>query len=134
MNSQIIIETPFVTLWYHPEPKIVHHQIHKLVTGAPFRELLLAGTDLLKNKQAQKWLSDDRGNSGLKKEDIDWSENEWAPLTAKAGWKYWAVVSPEKILGQVAMERLTEKYAKLGVAARIFEDPVAAMTWLEKQK
>jgi hypothetical protein len=133
MPSQTIIDNPFVTLWFHPEKRIVHHQIHKFVAGAPFREMLLAGTELMKKRQAQKWLSDDRSNSALRKEDLDWSEVEWAPATAKAGWKYWAIVQPEKILAMVAMERLTEKYASLGVTAKIFTDPVSAMNWLEKQ-
>src|SRR5262249_52382746 len=104
------------------------------IAGPPFRELLLAGTDLMKKRQAQKWLSDDRSNSALRKEDLDWSEIEWAPLTAKARWKYWAIVQPEKVLGLGAVERPAERYAKLGVTAKIFTDPVSAMTWLEKQQ
>jgi len=133
MPSQTIINNPFVTLWYHPEKRIVHHQIHKFIAGQPFRELLMKGTELLKNNQAQKWLSDDRSNSALRQDDIEWSETDWAPATAKAGWKYWAIVQPEKVLGQVALERLSAKYARLGVNAKVFSDPNAAMAWLEKQ-
>src|SRR3954471_6951500 len=115
MPSQTIINNAFVTLWYHPEKKIVHHQLHKFIAGPPFRELLMKGTELLKNNQAQKWLSDDRSNSALRQDDLEWSETDWAPVTAKAGWKFWAIVQPEKVLAQVALERLTAKYAKLGV-------------------
>ena len=133
MPTQTIIQNATFTLWYHPEKKIVHHQIHKFIAGPPFRELLLAGTELMKKHQATKWLSDDRSNSALKQDDLEWSETEWAPQTAKAGWRYWAIVQPGQILGQVAMQRLKDKYAGLGVTAQIFTDPTEAMAWLEKQ-
>jgi hypothetical protein len=133
MPTQTIVQNSFFTLWYHPEKKVVHHQLHKFIAGAPFRELLMSGTDLMKKNGAKKWLSDDRSNSALKQDDLEWSETEWAPTTAKAGWKFWAIVQPDKILAQVALQRLTEKYAKLGVTAKVFGDPAAAMTWLEKQ-
>ena len=133
MPTQTIVQNSFFTLWYHPEKKIVHHQLHKFIAGGPFRELLMSGTDLIKKNAATKWLSDDRSNSALRQDDLEWSETEWAPVTAKSGWKFWAIVQPDKILGQVAMQRLTEKYAKLGVTARVFGDPGSAMSWLEKQ-
>jgi hypothetical protein len=133
MARQTIIETPFVTMWYHPEKGVVHHQIHKFIAGPPFRELLLTGSDLIRKHQARKWLSDDRENSALRQDDFEWSETEWAPLTAKAGWRYWAIVQPGKVLGQVAMQRLKDKYGKLGVTTQLFTDPIAAMNWLETQ-
>ena len=133
MPAQTIIDNPSVTLWYHADKKIVHHKIHKFIFGKEFRELLLTGSDVLKKNQAQKWLSDDRSNSVLSKEDLEWSETHWAPGAAQGGWKYWAIVQPEKVLGQAAMERLVKKYATLGVKARIFTDSTEAMTWLEQQ-
>jgi hypothetical protein len=133
MQTQTIIDSPFATLWYYPDKKIVHHRIHKFIFGKDFRDLLMAGTEVLKKNQAAKWLSDDRSNSVLSKEDVEWSEAHWSPPTAQAGWKYWAIVQPDKVLGQLAMSRLMEKYAALGVTARIFSDPTEAMAWLEKQ-
>jgi hypothetical protein len=133
MPTQTIIDNPFVTLWYHPEKKIVHHRIHKFISGKPFQELLMTGSDLIKKNQAKKWLSDDRSNTVLSQEDLKWSETFWAPPTAQAGWKFWAIVQPGQVLGQAAMERLVQKYAALGVTAKIFSDPTAAMTWLESQ-
>ena len=128
-----IIDSPVVTLWYHPDKKIVHHQIHKFVAGKDFREFLMAGYEVLRKNMARKWLSDDRSNMVLGKADMDWSQSEWAPQVAKAGWKYWAIVRPEKVLATVAMERLAAKYAALGVTAKFVTDPRDAMTWLETQ-
>ena len=128
-----VLDNPYVTVWYHPEKKVVHHQIHKFIAGKEFRDFLMAGHAVLKKNAATKWLSDDRGNMVLGKADLDWSETEWAPKTAGAGWKFWAIVKPEKVLATVAMERLAHKYAFLGVTAKFFTDPREAMYWLEKQ-
>ena len=37
MPTQTIIDSPFATLWYYPDKKIVHHQIHKFVHGEEFQ-------------------------------------------------------------------------------------------------
>jgi hypothetical protein len=128
-----IIDNPVVTLWYHPEKKIVNHLIHKFVAGKDFREFLMAGADVLRKNLARKWLSDDRGNMVLGKADMEWSQTEWAPLVARSGWKYWAIVRPQKVLATVAMESLVTKYSALGVSAKFFAEPREAMTWLEAQ-
>ena len=128
-----VLESPYFTLYYHPQARVVHHEIRHFVTGQDFRNLLTAGSEVLRKNMARKWLSDDRGQWVLAKEDVDWSETHWAPQTAKAGWRYWAIVRAEKILAKVAMEQLVEKYGKLGVKAQFFTDPREAMAWLEKQ-
>jgi hypothetical protein len=128
-----VLQTPNVSLYYHQGSRIVHHEIRRFITGQDFRDLLTAGSDLLRKNAARKWLSDDRGQWVLAKDDLDWSEAHWAPQTAKAGWKYWAIVRAEKVLAKVAMETLVAKYGKLGVKAQFFTDPNDALAWLEKQ-
>ena len=133
MTSTIILDNPSVTLWFHPDTGIVHHKIHKFIWGKEFREFLQAGAKVLAERRARKWLSDDRGNSVLSKEDLEWSHASWAPQVVRAGWKYWAIVQPEKVLAQFTMQGLVTKYAGLGVSAKFFTDPQAAMRWLEGQ-
>ena len=133
MPPVTVFETPNVTLWYHPLTSIVHHEIRRFITGNEFRDLLTSGSDVLRKNSARKWLSDDRGQWVLRKDDLAWSESMWAPTAVKAGWKYWAIVRADKVLAQVAMDELAAKYAALGVQARFFTDPREAMAWLEKQ-
>jgi len=133
MPKSTVYESPIVTVWFHPETKIVHSQIHKFVSGKEFQAFLMAGLDVLVKNKATKWLSDDRSNSVLRKEDVDWGNQNWFPQCVRAGWKYWAIVQPEKVLAQVPMERLVEDYSKHGVTSKFFSDPGAAMSWLEKQ-
>jgi hypothetical protein len=67
----------------------------------------------------------------MKDEDLAWGMGTWFPQTAQAGWKYWAIVQPEKVIAQMNMETLVENFAKGGIVAKFFSDPDAAMKWLD---
>ena len=133
MATVTILDNPYATLWFHPEKGIVHHQIHQFISGQAFRELLMTGSDVLQKHKATKWLSDDRSNSVLRPEDVEWSHQHWFPQTALAGWKFWAIVRPEKMVGQVTMKNLAATYGNYGITSKSFTDPKDAMWWLESQ-
>jgi hypothetical protein len=133
MDKEIILDNEYITVWYYPQKKIVHHQFHKFTYGKTFHDALNAGAEIFEEKGAYKWLSDDRKNTVLSKDDRDWSVSFWRPRVIKAGWKYWAIVLPEKIIGQMSMKRIIEEYADTGVTVQVFSDPDEAMRWLEAQ-
>ena len=133
MAAITVLDNPFVTVWYHPDKKVVHSQVHKFIAGKEFREFLMAGKDVLIKNQATKWLSDDRSNTVLRKEDVDWGIVNWFPACVKGGWKYWAIVEPQQVLAQARMEQLVAEYAAQGVASKFFNDDREAMRWLERQ-
>lgn len=133
MAKETLFDSPTATMWYHTDKKIVHHQIHKFIFGEEFHKLLLTGTQAIQKNHATKWLSDDRSNSVLRKEDIEWGMANWIPQTVKAGWKYWAIVQPEKVIAQMNMKELAKIYAGMGITSNFFTDVESAMKWLESQ-
>ncbi len=133
MSTQTVIDNESVTLMYHPEPGIVHHVFHKFVRGETFRAPLRQGCELLKKNHGTKWLSDDRGNSALSPDDTTWAQTVWFPEVKAAGWKYWAVVLPEKVVGKLNMKEWVRLYQGLGIDSQVFDDPDKAMTWLLAQ-
>jgi len=131
MPKNQIMDSEFASLWYDTEKKIVHHQIKKWIKGDDLKKLFNKGYDVLKQNNAQKWLSDDRNNSVLSPEDEKWAREDWFVRMIQAGWKYWAVVLPEKTVGQMNMKRFSDDYAKAGVNAKLFSNPDEALKWLE---
>jgi len=129
-GKHVILENGYATLVYHIQQRIVHHTLHKPVTGEPFREVLLRGVELLERNGAHKWLSDDRGNGALHPDDGKWAMEVWSPRTIAAGWKYWALVMPDAVLGRANMRRFIREYADRGVEVKIFESPEEALEWL----
>jgi hypothetical protein len=126
-----IVDNEFITLWYWPAYRLVHHEMHRYTSGAPFRDALEAGLATMIERGGNKWLSDDRANNALPPADDEWARNEWFPRTKAAGWEYWAIVMPEKILGTMHLRRFAEDYAKHGITAHMFSDPDDALNWIK---
>ncbi len=133
MTYETVISNGQVSLVYHPDTKIVHHEFRQFVFGEQFRTVLMTGLDLMREHGACKWLSDDRGNASLAKEDMDWADSVWLPAVCDAGWRYWAAVMPESVIGQMNIRKWADKFRSVGVTAMAFSDPDAAMAWLEDQ-
>jgi hypothetical protein len=131
MSKIVVLDNPSVTVWYHPESKIVHHEMHKFTFGEAFQTALTAGCDAMKKYRGTKWLSDDRKNPAVDKADTEWAQTKWFPAVKAAGWKYWAIVQPEKIIAKISMDQFAKTYADLGITARMFSNPEDALKWLE---
>jgi hypothetical protein len=132
MSKRLVLENELVHLWYHPQERIVHHQFRKFIWGEQFRQVLNEGLRVFERESATKWLSDDRENSALSKDDTEWSMGDWFPRVAKAGWKHWAIVLPQNVIGQMNMARIIAAYSARGVSARVFDEPGAALDWLAR--
>ncbi|MEW6515936.1 MAG: hypothetical protein AB1439_03375 [candidate division FCPU426 bacterium] len=133
MKPVTIIDDDYMTVWYHIEDKILHHKFKKFTSGSHLRDNMLKAAEIFRDRGACKWLSDDRENSAIPSEDRAWGDQYWLPIVLKAGWKYWAMVLPRKIVGQMNMKRIIDAYAKLGLTTQIFSDPETAMGWLKNQ-
>jgi len=136
MSAEIIFDSPFATLWYHPESKIIHHQTHAIQgpwQAEEFRKLMLLGAEVLAERHAEKWLSDDRNTMAANKEEYQWGINFWFPKTVKAGWKHWAIVQPKYVITQLNLEKVVKDYKTQGINAMFFSDVDEAITWLENQ-
>jgi len=131
MARQTVMDNANITLWFHTDTKIVHHQIHKYTCGEGLREILNKGAEVMEQHKGCKWLSDDRNSGPLPPEDLEWNKVVWIPKVMKAGWKYWALVIPEKAVAQMNMKRFQNEFAQAGVTVQTFTDPEVAMRWLE---
>jgi hypothetical protein len=131
MQATVISDTDYATLWYHPDKKIVHHQFHKFIHSKEFRHVLEQGLEIFEQNGAQKWLSDDRMNSALPIADSEWGQKDWFPRVFQSGWKYWAIVMPDKVAGKMNMQRFIDAYSTQGLTIDIFDEPDEALKWLE---
>ncbi len=132
MASRSIVENEFVSLRYVEEDKLIHHQFKKHIFGPALHDVMESGRKALVQHRATKWLSDDRANPVLSPDDQEWANKVWFPETLKSGcWKYWAIVLPEKTVGQMNMRNLAAESGKRGLTVKLFSDPEVALTWLK---
>lgn len=130
---QEILSDSFATLWYYPQEKIIHHKFHKFMYGEELKNLLTKGVEYFEQNNCKKWLSDDRENSATRSEDMKWIQEVWTPRVIKAGWKYWAIIMPEKMVGQMSMKRLVEQFGNMGVEVFVSSDPDEGFNWLKSK-
>ena len=131
MSATQVFDNDHATIWYHPEAGIVHHEFKKYIFGQDFRDVLNFGLEIMAERHATKWLSDDRHNSALLPEDADWADNDWSPRVHAVGWTYWAIVLPEGVIGKMNMQKFIEQQSASGIEVRVFADPSLALAWLE---
>ena len=133
MDPIVILDNEFCTLWYHPDTKIIHHQIKKFITGDAFKELFNTGYDTLVKNAVIKWFSDDRNMPILNADDGYWAKTDWFPRVKAAGWKHWAKVWNIEYATPIAKKSLTTSYNGIGINAKLFSDADSAMQWLIDQ-
>jgi hypothetical protein len=131
MEREIVLESAEAALFYYPRFGIVHHEIRAHLHGEAFRRLLLLGSDVFLRHRATKWLSDDRGNAPLSREDGVWTQDVWLPPVLEAGWKHWAMVPPTSEAGERNIRVFTDMMAALGLSVRVLSDPAEALAWLQ---
>jgi hypothetical protein len=134
MAETVIYKNDSAVLKYHSEG-IVHHEFLTRMVGKDFRDLLERGFEQMKKTGAKKWLSDDRKNTVLDEADTKWAQTEWFPKAHATGWKFWAIVNPERAVGQLQMKSSAKQFEMMGgVEVRFFSNPADALAWLKSAK
>ncbi len=134
MPPVTLIDDEYVGLWYHPDSKVVHNKIKQFLPPGAFKRMLETGADCLEENHVQKWLAEDRSSVVLVPEDLEWSDKVWSPRVRKAGLKYWAIVTPKKVVAANQMKALQAKRRAQGLTVEMFETVEEAMAWLESQE
>ena len=134
MPSEVIHDTETITVWFDPGNMLVRHKIKKFIYGDDFWTGLAVGADKFVEKGCRKYLSDDENSSALRDEDVQWADEHWQSKMQAGGLKYWAIVTPTKIVGRLPFKRITERYRDLGVTVQMFDNADDAFAWLVAQQ
>ncbi len=132
-SRTIIIDNEYVTVWCYPVDGIIYHQFHKYCYGEIFRGMLTTSLEAFEKNKCTKWLSDDRKFGAVLPADKEWGDKFWQPRMLASGWKYWAMVLPERVTGKMNIEKMVQEYERRGVIATYHKDPEFAMAWLRRQ-
>lgn len=130
MSSDVVYENEHITMYYHPDTKIVHHVYESTIGGETLKHGLTLGVDLLKQHNAEKWLSDNRKSDAHTEEETEWINSVWLPSAIEAGWKFWALVVPDSFIARVNQIEFVQAFYDMGVWVRVFINPDEAMAWL----
>jgi hypothetical protein len=131
MEKIVIFENENSKMVCYPDLKIVHNKFVGSPTGKQFREALEAGIGAMEKYECTKWLSDDSENMAqFAPEDHIWADNDWFPRMQEVGWKTWAMVVPNEIMGRLNVKDIVEKNVQRGIRMAVFSDLDKALGWL----
>lgn len=65
MNSQVVLDNEWVTVWDHPAVNVIHHKSHIIAFAAPLRDELSAGTAAMRRFGATKRISQSLAGAGI---------------------------------------------------------------------
>ena len=116
--------------WLEHE-KIAVKTFYDFAYGEELMTAFNAGLDAMIKYHGEKWLSDNRGMKPYRTQDVKWINEVWGPRALQAGWKYWAAVEPENILGKWTMKPLMEFYQQQGVTLQVFHQVEDGLKWLK---
>jgi hypothetical protein len=134
MTTTTVLSNKYFDLLFHEDTKIIHHIYKPLMSSDQLKELLSAGTDLMEKYRSTKWISDNRQLvNTFSDEAAQWVNNVWLPRTVKAGWKYWAMVVPDSVIGRADHIKYVESFHNTGIWVTVYTTVEPAMDWLESR-
>jgi hypothetical protein len=72
IKPTVVYDSDCLTLWFHPNARVMHHKVHRAVREGEWRAAFLTGAKVLGQRGGKKWLSDVRLHFILPPEDQVW--------------------------------------------------------------
>lgn len=127
-----ILDNQYASMVYYTDEKIIHHTFHNALDSENLRVVLNAGVDLLRERRATKWLSDNREIDPHSDEDSEWINTNWLPRAIAAGWKTWALIVPDSIKARMNMNEFVNTFHGVGIRVMVFTELDEARNWLNQ--
>jgi len=106
---------------------------HEFAEGEPYREGLESGLELAQQERATNWLADLREMGTVAEADQEWSNEEWFPRALDSPISNMAIVQPESVVADMAVENIMQEVGDGALTTRYFDDRAEAESWLEEQ-
>jgi hypothetical protein len=130
---EIHYDQPHLTLSWDPDGGFVCAQWKEDVPGGPMRDGLELGLELIKEKQAKKWLVDSRTIASISPQDVKWVNDDWMPRAVDAGLRCMAFVMAKKVVMQISMKTFIARINGRELENAYFDNIDEARAWLASQ-
>ena len=129
----ISFDDSFLTISWEPDDRIICAQWKHEVGGEAMRRGLDVGLDLIRDKQARRWLVDSRLLGAIDPADVKWVNDHWIPRAVAAGLQSMAFVLAKKVVMQLTMKSFIARIDERELANAYFDDIDSARAWLRER-
>lgn len=127
-------DSPVGSVGWDDEANAVCITLKQFAEGEELRTVLDMGIELLLERKASSLLGDLRHLGPVTPKDQKWTAESWLPRAIAAGMAYLALVSPRKIVAQMAVKTFMNNVKDHALIVGNFEDIETARAWLRDQK
>jgi len=128
----IYYETPHFTILWDETCEAVLAVSKGYREGEEMRRGLDKCLELLKVRNAHKWLSDSRDQRVVAEVDQRWVRDDWFPRAIEAGLRSAALLVPANMLASLSMNRVLREIGPI-VETRYFDDLEKGREWLRSR-
>lgn len=134
--TEVVVELPHLRIFWDEGLRAVHLLWLEPTGGAPLREGLDRGLEVLRDKGAARWLADLKWLGVMTKADEAWVNEDWFGRAIRSGMRWLAVVNPESSLSTMSVREIMEsaktreRVMSDQVKAHSFETLADARAWL----
>jgi len=127
----IYYDKKFLTIEYLEDIHAGIGNWNGFVSEKDYKEGLNKMIDFYVEKKVNKWIANLTKMEAISPELQDWANNDWFPRALAAGVKFMAVVVPEDVFNQFAVENIMTKVADT-LTTHYFSNVDEAKNWIKQ--
>lgn len=133
-SCEVYLENPHVVLFWIESIRAVGGVWRQAPLGADWnglatiQECLDVGLKIIREKQANRWITDSRNMAVMAPEAQRWTTENWWPRALDAGFQWLAIVMPKNVIAKMAIDRSLAP--SQGHDTQFFGSLDEAITWL----
>jgi hypothetical protein len=123
-----LYQSPNARITYDATNNVLTQTINGYLNTNSLREFQGELVKICSQKKISKIIADTKNQKVLKKEDMDWMIENVIPSLKSCNIKQFAILMPDNIFGQAAVETFAQAAGELEV--KIFSDHSTLHTWI----
>ncbi|WP_459192212.1 hypothetical protein [Halosimplex sp. J119] len=133
MSSQTIDDAENYTIEWDQDIGGIVFTWDEYVSGSAFRGGCEALLDAIKDRNAEKVLTDTRGINAHDDQDQRWMQTDWMPRALEAGLEHSAIVHPDSVISEMDVENMIDDMDEGSSEPLMTSDMAEAREWLAEQ-
>lgn len=130
-DTQLIYSDAHLTVEWMPAIHAFYNTWRGFLQNESFRTRMELCLEKLVEHRVDRAVGDVRALRPLLQEDQDWTNSYWAPRASEGGLRYMAVIVPQSVFSQLAVQRVVARLGDVSLHTAQFGDVEDGLRWLE---
>lgn len=128
---QLFFELFECSLYYGEEYGVIYQEWHSTAYGERYRTVLLEILKFQKEHVVSKLIVNGKELGELDEEDIQWTQNDYSPMSVEGGLKFIAFVVSDDDYHAMQQADVIYEAENAGVTSKHFNDAEEAFSWIK---